>query len=236
MIPKNACSTMRLSIALANGAIGDAEDWRWIHRNNKTFRPSLRELATVDYCFTFLRCPYSRLVSCFLDKIVSRRPDAWHFHELTGEIVDLPRLTFRRFCQEMMRPQIKHNNIHWRPQVDFLVYKTYDDLFSVEDFATASAALRDKIGLEIIDSRPMVRHDSSHYKLLPASKSFADTEIWQIEAIMLNGMRPNPVSFYDDELRSVVALAFAEDLKLYRCLFDGFGLFDAPKDKLEATA
>ena len=33
-IPKNACSTMRLSIAYANGCIDSVEQGHWIHNNN----------------------------------------------------------------------------------------------------------------------------------------------------------------------------------------------------------
>ncbi|TAL45777.1 MAG: hypothetical protein EPN89_11775, partial [Methylovulum sp.] len=42
-IPKNACSTMRVSLAIANGCIADTDkldelDFNWIHNNNDTFR------------------------------------------------------------------------------------------------------------------------------------------------------------------------------------------------------
>lgn len=230
MIPKNACSSLRLSIAMANGAIDNEASWRWIHSNNLTFKPTLKDLATAKYTFTFLRCPYARLVSCFLDKMVSRTADAWQFHKLIDEALPLPRLTFRRFCTEMAAPKVKHANIHWRPQVDFLVYKTYDNLFCVEDFASAAAKLDEKIGLRLIDSRPLVKHDSSHFRILPFSKSFADTEVWQLEAMMMKGIRPNPMSFYDDGLRDLVATAYAEDFRLFRQLFSGKGLFDAPPE------
>ena len=62
MIPKNGCTTMRLSIALANGAIADRSEWDWIHLNNDSFNPSFKELALASYRFTVLRCPYGRLV------------------------------------------------------------------------------------------------------------------------------------------------------------------------------
>ena len=55
MIPKNGCTTMRLSIALANGAIADRSDWEWIHLNNDSFRPSFKDLALASYRFTVLR-------------------------------------------------------------------------------------------------------------------------------------------------------------------------------------
>jgi hypothetical protein len=226
MIPKNGCSTMRLSIALENGAIDNVRHWRWIHKNNETFRPSLRELAMADYTFVVLRCPYRRLASCFLDKFVSRRSDAWIFQELINDDVELARLTFRRFCRELANPVIRSANMHWRPQVDFMVYQTYDDYFSVKRFAEAAARLKERIGFDLVDARPYVRHDSSHYKVLPHTKSFADTEVWQIEQIMLEGLRPAPESLFDDELRGVVESAYAADLALFRHHFPGVGMFD----------
>lgn len=235
MIPKNGCSTLRLSIALANGAIDNLVHWRWIHQNNETFRPTLRELATASFTFGFLRCPYRRLVSCFLDKFVSRRPDAWQFHEAAGMSGDLARLTFRGFCAELAKPQVRHANAHWRPQVDFLVYKNYDQLFCVEDFEAAAQVLERKIGLKIVDSRPLVRHDASQYRILPPAKSFADTEIWQIEAMMISGLRPDPASFFDSDLLELVAAAYFEDFRLYRCLFRDKGLF-SQREMQAATA
>ena len=43
-IPKNACSTMRLSLAIANCCIRDAADFNWIHQNNATFSANLEAL------------------------------------------------------------------------------------------------------------------------------------------------------------------------------------------------
>ncbi len=37
-IPKNACSTLRFSVALANGCVSGDSDVNWIHENNETFK------------------------------------------------------------------------------------------------------------------------------------------------------------------------------------------------------
>ena len=71
-IPKNACSTMRYSVALQNGYVRDIEDINWIHQNTQTFVATQREIATAKYTFTMLRCPFTRVASCFLDKIVNQ--------------------------------------------------------------------------------------------------------------------------------------------------------------------
>lgn len=235
MIPKNACSTLRLSIALHNGVIGDARDWHWIHQNNATFRPELRQLMGATYTFAVLRCPYARLVSCFLDKFVSRSPEAWAYRAMLDDEPNLARLSFRAFCAALASPRVKHGNIHWRPQVDFLVYRDYDDLFCVEDMGALEAALLSRLELALVDARPLVRHDASHYQMLPPSKSFADTEVWQIEGIMMSGLRPHPQSFYDDDLRALVEAAYVEDFRLYRMAFAGRGLFAAEEPRALAV-
>ena len=238
MIPKNACSTMRLSIALANGAIDDTRHWKWIHHNNDAFVPSSRDLATVSYRFVILRCPYARLVSCFLDKFVSRSTSAWKFKELveSAEDIDLPRLTFRQFCVHLADQRVRNADHHWRPQSQFLLYRDYTRIFCVEDFATLRDELKRKIGFDIVDARPLAKHDSSHFKTLPQTKSFADTEIWQIESMMMSGLRPDPASFYDDDLRELAAATYHQDFRLYREHFPGKGMFEVQPSGITAAA
>lgn len=227
MVPKNACSTMRLSLALANGAIAHPREWRWIHKNNETFKPSLRELMAADYAFALLRCPYARLVSCFMDKIVPRSREAWNFHDVAGLESPLARLTFRMFCESMARREVRDANIHWRPQTAMLVYRDYDELFCVEDMEAAAARLKRRIGLVVVDARGLVRHDSSHFKLSHERKPWANIEAWELEAMMLRGERHDPRAFYDDGLADIVEAAYADDFALYRQQFRGLGLFDA---------
>jgi hypothetical protein len=75
-IPKNACSTLRFSVALANGCVSGESDVNWIHENNETFKPTLAELVRANYSFVVLRDPFRRVASCFLDKFVDKRPEA----------------------------------------------------------------------------------------------------------------------------------------------------------------
>ncbi len=225
MIPKNGCTTMRLSIALKNGAIADQSQWSWVHQNNDSFRPNLRELALAQYRFAILRCPYGRLVSCFLDKFVKRTPEAWQFQAVASGVPELGKLTFRKFCTEVVRPPIKTLNIHWRPQVDFLVYAAYDDYFCFENFGAIGAVLAEKTGMALVDARPFAKHDAGQLGELPGDSSFADTEVWRIETILMGGLCPAPERFFDDELKDTIARAYMADFKLYRQNFAGHGLF-----------
>jgi hypothetical protein len=56
-IPKNACSTLRFSVAKANGCVSDLSDVNWIHTNNSTFNATTQTTFMADYTFVVLRCP-----------------------------------------------------------------------------------------------------------------------------------------------------------------------------------
>jgi len=64
-IPKNACTSFRFSIAVSNGFLKEISDLHWIHENNDSFQPSKKETATAKYTFIVLRCPFTRVASCF---------------------------------------------------------------------------------------------------------------------------------------------------------------------------
>jgi len=69
-IPKNACSTLRFSVAKANGCISSLEQGHWIHANNTVFNATLAEAIKASYTFVILRCPYRRLASAYLDEFL----------------------------------------------------------------------------------------------------------------------------------------------------------------------
>jgi hypothetical protein len=225
LIPKNGCTTLRLSIAIANGVVADTKDWEWIHHNNDSFRPTLKELALADYRFTILRDPFGRLVSCFLDKIVNRTADATRFQEAAKIEGDMDSLTFRAFCHALDKPGVLTANIHWRPQVHFLVYGDYDDYFCFEDFGRVGPLLKAAIGLDVVDARPLARHHASRHRTVPSSQPFADVPLRQLTALQRSGMAPAPEAFYDEELVALVGRIYSADLALYREHCPRFGLF-----------
>ncbi len=171
-IPKNGCSTLRYSIAVANGCILGPDDIDWIHANNWTFSADLRTLLTARYAFAVLRCPYRRLASVFLDKVVGEEPQVRRLlprqkpslarrtrgklRKLSGQpplpplrAFDPDRYTFRSFVASLRLPGGVMTDHHWAPQSAFLVYENYDDLFCLEAFGDAVAGLRRNIGLEV---------------------------------------------------------------------------------------
>lgn len=221
-IPKNACSTLRLTLANENGCIDGTAHHDWIHANNDTFRASLRELATADYAFVILRCPYARLASLYLDKMVRREPPYWSVIRHETFKPSWTPLSFRHFLSFVEKnPKL---DLHWRPQVDFLVYRDYDDWFAFEDFATAAARLEERLAIEIVDARPLTRHGQDRFRAVQADGGFADTPVAEIEAMNRAGESPDKRALYDDALVKKVARLYRNDLALYADLFGRAGL------------
>ncbi|WP_245624924.1 sulfotransferase family 2 domain-containing protein [Jannaschia seosinensis] len=217
-IPKNACSTLRLSLAAANGCVAGPEDWTWIHPNNRTFSATLRELLTARFTFVILRCPHARLASVFLDKIVSKTTEFWDLYRLENDGLDEFRTTFRRFVATIEKPKNLRANIHWRPQEEFLVYERYDAYFQMERFGDAVPQIEQQGGIALIDARPLTRHGTERFDLV-SDLCYADTPLAELAEMKRQGKAPAHAALYDDRLAARVARIYAADLALYSGLF-----------------
>jgi sulfotransferase famil protein len=214
-IPKNACSTMRTSLALANGCIKDSSDFNWIHQNNNTFSASLSELVKAKYTFVILRCPYARLLSVYLDKIVNRNNPAWGYVDLHNRKIDVNDITFEFFVKSMAKDRVRNADIHWMPQTNFLVYEDYDDYFALEDLGTAAQVLKDKIGLELVDARPLTKHGSDGYQKLGKRNPYKRSPLELLD-YKSQGFMPSIRTMYNDELVACVKKAYKADIALYK--------------------
>ena len=214
-IPKNACSTLRLSTAIENGCIDGFEQGHWIHANNQTFNATLAEAIKVDYSFVVLRCAFRRLASVFLDKFIAKEPDAWQYRDALSRKVELDDLTFREFVLSLKKPFIFNSNIHWRPQCDFLVYQEYSDYFSLEAFPEAISSLKEKIDFDVVDARELTGHGTSRYQIVN-DRCYADLTAFDIAIMKRNGKCPSHASLYDKELFSLVSLLYKDDISLYQ--------------------
>lgn len=226
LIPKNGCSTLRLSLAVANGAIEGPEEINWIHHNNFTFTASLGELLTARYTFAILRCPFARLASCYLDKIVGRNFPFWKLDHLTGRERDPNDWTFRRFIEALADDEVREGDEHWRPQHDFLVYETYDDLFDLADFGTMKRTLAEKTDLTLIDARPYTRHGIDGLARIEGSGP--DTGPLDLLVMRAAGKVPEPRTLFDEEVIARVEELYADDLALVRRHFPQSVMFAPP--------
>ena len=218
-IPKNACSTMRFSLAVANGCVEPDGNFRWIHLNNSTFAADLRSLATAAYTFVILRCPFDRIASSFLDKVVDQYPDAWTLTPQSEGELKPSEISFRRFVAMLAQNRKLKANIHWRPQTDFLVYRQYDRYFDFSRMDLVKTELADRIGMELIDTRAMIGHDSS--RLQKVDGRFADMPAWEIAAMKREGNAPALTSLIDKDIACQLAAIYRDDLAAYRELAGG---------------
>ena len=206
-IPKNACSSLRYSIAVANGYITDINDIGWIHLNNETFNSTQREIALANYTFVILRCPFTRVASCFFDQIVGGDFD---FKDSSGAQLSI---SFNDFLQVIKSQNRFDRNEHWRNQSDFLHYEKYNDYFCLEQFTEAIERLSDK-GLKVFDTRAELKH--SLLGLDRVDGDFSKTKEKEIRKMREDGFIPNYKSMYGDDEIKLVNDIYADDIDLYK--------------------
>lgn len=244
-IPKNACSTLRYSIAAHNG-FADQNSVSWVHNNNTSFNATIRELVKASYKFVFVRCPYKRTVSAYLDKIVNHKYRALNNEPLFGKslvetswsdrLIDgayaklgkqwridpryekrLQTMTFRQFI-DLIEVSPRHKlDQHWRPQMDFLIYREYDDIFITDNMQVASETLLEKIGLEILDTRAIIQHSKSNHSREEIDA--ADMRAVELFEMLESGVVPDYRRFYDAKINNKFKNIYADDIELIRKSF-----------------
>lgn len=232
-IPKNACSTLRYSVAIHNGHLQVGDDPNWIHANNATFMADQRQLAEARYTFVVLRCPYRRLVSAYLDKVVSANLSARVLVAKSGSQQDIEAVTapeihalnFVDFARICLAPRSGHVDFHWYPQKYFLVYEDYDDWFSVEAFDQATAVLAER-GFAVHDTRDTIEHSTTRFEKVDGA--FARVPAGELHRLKQAGQVPRYEALFDDEARALVAHNFAADIRLYAEKIGPKGLMFAP--------
>lgn len=219
-IPKNGCTTLRASLATANGFITDIEKQiNWLHNNSYTFSGSLKELICADYTFTVLRCPYGRLVSLFLDKFVDKTPIAWTFYRSSNNKFEPDDLSFSDFINYLSQyPTILNAEIHWRKQSDFLLYEEYDDYFDFSDFKIIKTTLKKKINLELIDTRDITNHGREKYRVIKDG-NYSTTSVIKLKQLKEQGSLPSLESMYSEELKKKVQQLYEQDFSIRKKVF-----------------
>ena len=216
-IPKNACSNIRFSIALANGAISSMNDVKWIHNNTSSMCPSNKEILQASFCFVILRNPFKRLLSFFLDKIchqsLSEIDTSYTSAQELFNVTD--KTTFEDIVSIIWgNLDLIKKEVHIRPQVDFLIYKTYDKYYQFENFIEIESSLKEKINLKMYDVRD--------YNSIFTSKSLEATSeinhespIIQIREYYNKGKKPIALNMFTGTMLKQVAEIYFNDILLY---------------------
>ena len=224
-IPKNSCSSLRYSIAIANGAISNLNDISWIHQNNKSFCASNKELLTAKYSFVILRNPFKRLLSFYFDKICHNdNLQQDKSQELAHKVFNTTDTTsFKDFVNTISKsPWLINEDIHTKKQCDFLIYTQYDDYFSLENYKDTPEHIHKKIGLELFDTRDTnsiftTKGMKESDKFTPNSTAAENRKLFN------DNIKPIPESMYTlDMLNKVADIYFADILLYMRTIKNGW--------------
>lgn len=216
-IPKNACSTLKLSLGYHEGWLSrDTSNPHGIgvgHRLYGKLRvldPALRLLV--------LRDPYERTVSAFLDRFMKQPLDrgprlllqsgSLPSEPAGGELRGVDHISFRDFVGVLAGQGLRMDP-HWRPQSDF-VKGAYSHVCSTRNLWPIQDALQ-SMGVEWLDYRPH-RATSASGLGIPAS----DLTIRQLREYRSEGALPSSTEMLPADLRLEIEKVFASDFSLLR--------------------
>jgi tetratricopeptide (TPR) repeat protein len=123
---KAACSTIKLDLwhrAYARGEVHEKPSGNRVHlRDLSLWGPINDTVIDTAFIFTFVRNPFARVLSSYLDKVALRstgtcRPPGRLLRQKFG-LSPTADLTFRDFLRLINRLPSAEDDLHWRPQVD----------------------------------------------------------------------------------------------------------------------
>jgi hypothetical protein len=120
-VPKVACSTIKRTLQECEYKLGGSVPPEDVHDKITSSLKSPHEYTELNYVFTnffkftFVRNPYGRILSCYLDKIVGSE---WERERRLPQLGFKPEqsVSFKEFLLAVGRSKISELDIHWAPQ------------------------------------------------------------------------------------------------------------------------
>jgi hypothetical protein len=219
-IAKVACSSIkRWFLALAGEQIPDDTS---IHKAARRHR--LREHSAITalqslrdpryFKFAFVRNPWSRLVSAYLNKFLRVNSCSTRFAEEMSrgspprDEKGLVQVTFAQFVQHLAASKPARYDIHWRPQYLYLTGHCFDFVGRFERLSDDFADLQQKLGT----SAPLARCKTTRYA--------AENQQMEIVAdlkpseLVARGPLPDYRWFYTPALRELARQIYEPDIRL----------------------
>lgn len=231
-IPKNGCTSLRASLAIANGLIPALDRINWIHENNRTMNASIGELQRAEYTAVILRCPYERISSAFLDKFGTLTPNAERFFShLALTNTEINKFTFKHFLRLLATsPDNLFFDTHWMPQSCCLVYENYDEYFNLSDSKYISDTILKKCGFSFLPTHSITKNSIKHLREFQNETSNFDLSHLEIHNLRNAGLTPSHISMYDDETIDLVNRIYRVDLDLFVSKFGSDSLIISKKN------
>lgn len=181
-------------------------------------RAACRLLADDEYFrFAFVRNPWSRVVSAYLNKFQSvnvvSQPVLQKLRPKAGEDLGAD-VSFREFVEYLGASNPIHFDEHWRPQHLFVKDVSLDFLGRFEHLARDFAWVQERLGI----ATPLPHNNVTSYAP-PAvdQEGIADRTAKQMKKL---GAFPDYRRFYTPRLRDLVARIYAGDIKQFGYAFD----------------
>jgi len=237
-IPKVACSSLKVWM-LRNVGIEESQDLMAVHigaarhlrLSRMGWRQIRRRLEDPSYFkFVFVRSPFSRLVSAYLDKFCSANGIVvdilWQVQHAASPVNSclqlLPRHMRRRICR-YLRPDVKRGitfrefveflggqdmrkvDAHWRPQYTFWGSTQFDFVGRFEHLEEDLRRICQLRGLPC----DIPQRNRTSYIRAGSGVSYAD---WTVEQLNRLDAMPSYEHFYTSELWQRVARLYERDV------------------------
>lgn len=175
-IPKTGCSTVNSMILEIEGypphegeAVHEAVK-AFLYKEKERNNPG-RHLHDGDeyFRFAFVRNPWSRLVSCYSDKVVEKRPGRFPGFTWCYPRVRFERMSFADFVRFVCRVPDDLCEPHFKPQTAFFSPREVDFVGRFERFSEDLAHVVHRVGLDerflkwCDTHRNVSRGDDKHY-------------------------------------------------------------------------
>jgi len=227
-IHKVASSTFRNYILKLN----DLEDkidthfelWHYCHYHlsfySFNYGNALKILNDKNYFkFTFVRNPWARLLSGYLNKFVTKNK-LEHFaydvitdiYNYKNEKLDLDKsITFEEFLRYLSRKKNNSLDYHWKPQYLFLGRTKFDFIGKIENLKEDFEYLKNKLNLPY----GLPQRNTNKYTETP-TKPF-NTHWSKLTPNQLKNINQYPryKEFYNEELIELVRNRYQKDLKMF---------------------